>query len=326
MMDFPLNRTGKAFLVLFALCIPLFLPIGELIITLLFWSVIGMPIAVALLAAPLIVFCAGLGWATGALAKSFGMPEIKAVCLAILTGIAPLTLPVLLLNPKIEGQLARILEDDVLWPADLPNAETPALIRQRTGITERDDLYCDALCTELLVYDRVPGLILAQAPAHLDISDTMIATRFQLRNSSACTDLRDATRGRSQDPEDLRHAFRFCIEATPVTLAAADLALVDNMKSEETPDAGLVSAEQPGISGVHRRSVLQRTASGWRTLGQQSWVSYRTFVRLPLGVDLQASGDGSFTVFPRFPTVKQAHRPSEPQRDWFRQMLGPSPA
>lgn len=308
------------------LCIPVFLPIGDFVISALIWSVVGMPIAMLLVAAPLIVFCTATGWAAGALARGFGMRKTYALCLGALVGFAPLSLPVLVLNPKIERDLARVLANDVLWPDTLPQADHLALVRQRTEARRVNHGGCDALCAELLVYGHVPDLIFAQLPAHLDLSDNTPATRFQLRASNACADLRDIAQTDRQDPKDLQHTFRFCIEATPTTLAEADLILVDVTKTSRTPDTGLVDRDQPGISSIHRRSALQRTSAGLQVLGQQSWVTYRSFARLPYGVDLQSTPTGSFSVHPRLPTVQNSYAPSSIQRDWFEDMLGLGPA
>lgn len=325
-MEFPISRAGKALIVLAGLCIPLFLPIGDAVVSLLFWSVVGMPVAIFLVAVPLIVFCGGAGWASSALAKSLGMPSTGAFCLGLLIGVAPLTLPVLVLNPTIERDLARVLEKDVAWPKTLPEADHLALAHQRTEATRVGDARCDALCTELLVYAHVPDLIVARLPALFDLSDTTPATRFQLRASSACADLRDVAQLAPQDPKDLRHTFRFCIEAIPTTLAEADLVLVEGKKTSKTPNSGLAERDAPGISSIQRRSVLQRKASGLQIVGQQSWVSYRTFARLPYGVDLQSTSDGSFSVHARLPTMQHTYAPSKLEQDWIRAMLGLGPS
>jgi hypothetical protein len=143
---------------------------------------IGIPIAIALMLAPLVFMVSLGGWFGG---RSLALGRTGYVLGAGAT-LLVLAIPPALINPGLETRAAAFAAHDLDALAKPLRAEVIAILHDQPLVHRRDQSACDGLCMRLLLNGTAKRVLVAQQSIDIPPVGTNDATSFRFEARDAC--------------------------------------------------------------------------------------------------------------------------------------------
>ena len=296
-------------------------------------SIIGLPIAIALLFAPLVFSVSLGGWA---ISRSFNMGAGGFVLGAVLT-LAGLAVPAYVINATLDVRVADLIHDDhdaIVKP--LP-ARVIAVRNDKRPWFNKDETKCDGFCMRALMNGVAERMLFVEQDLNLPLDPAMTAQSFRMEKRAQCPavnfqsghdEIKES--GRSRDYRAkyahelmlLEIAKGNCLIEETAPLGKADIVIsrgnvhrgLTTMAAGLDPFADTINANRLTVhvrDGNSFREVYRTTAV----------VTYRLAPVLTLTAEMGAELRTS-TVFARFASQENLPSRYENEPDWSAFLTG----
>ena len=290
-------------------------------------TIIGLPLAFALMLAPLAFIVSFGSWLIGR-AIMLGRTGYAIGFGAMLLALA---VPPYIINGKLEGSVAALVAQDLDTLSKPLHAKVIAVRSDRALPFSRDETACDGFCMRALMNGAAERILFVNQDLNEPLSTQMPARSFRLEKRAECpaVELRD---GHDEIKEkDKQHAFERktaselmqleiamgnCLIEETVSLGTADVVLSRGTvhRGDSVIAAGLdLSAD---TVTANRLSVHQRDATGFREIFRRTGVVAHLLMPLLAPTVEGGSELRAYAVLARTTERKNLESQYESAPDW----------
>lgn len=290
---------------------------------------IGIPIAIALMLAPLVFIVSLGGWLAG---RSLKLGRVGYFLGAGAT-LLVLAVPPLLINEGLERRATALAADDLDTLGKPLRADVIAVRSDRPTYHGRGQSACDGLCMRLLLNGIATRVLLVEQTLDVPLNTATGATSFRLEKRTSCPavelasgndEIKDAGGPRSHQRKFAHELMQIeiakgnCLIEETVPLGTADVVISRGTlhRGRSRLDAGL----NPLADTLHayRLSVHVRGDGGFREAYRRTSV-----ITYPLAPVLAPTAEGgaelrAYAVFARYASRLNVDTPYESEPDWSR--------